>query len=201
MPARRAGWWTVVPALSERFDEALCYAAGAHRRQVRKGTAIPYVAHCLAVAALVLENGGDEDQAIAGLLHDVVEDCGAEHEPVIRRRFGPKVADMVLACSDAAPAAGAPKPPWRIRKEQYLEHLGALGPDDPAVLVGVCDKLHNLRSIEADLAELGPRLWGRFNAGVEDQRWYYRQLADVLVARSDTRAAREVASIVARLFP
>ncbi len=187
--------------LTHRFDEALVYASDAHRHQARKGTAVPYVAHCMAAASLVLENGGGEDQAIAALLHDVVEDCGVEHEVEIRARFGAPVADMVLACSDATPQAGEAKPPWMTRKQGYLEHLRSLEVDEPVLLVTVCDKLHNLRSIESDLEVHGPAVWERFNADLDDQRWYYTELADVLAARSTSQAAREVARIVARLFP
>jgi GTP pyrophosphokinase len=162
--------------LGARFEEALAYVAWAHREQARKETAVPYLGHLLGVTSIVLEQGGDEDQAIGALLHDTVEDCGAEHVPVIEARFGPRVLDIVLACSDSVVARDAEKPPWRERKEAYLAHLDELGPAHPALLVSVADKLHNARSIRADLRLLGPALWDRFNRPAEDELWYYRSL-------------------------
>lgn len=175
--------------LSERLDAALAYARRAHAGQVRKGTAIPYLAHPMAVAALVLRFGGDEDQAIAALLHDVVEDCKpfddeVPHAQAIEREFGPRVATMVLACTDASagdkagerakPTPEAKREAWYARKRAYLAHLPAAG---DGLLVSACDKLHNAGAIRADLAQLGGVLFDRFNAGREGTLWYYRQLA------------------------
>lgn len=175
--------------LSERLDAALAYARRAHAGQVRKGTTIPYIAHPMAVAALVLTRGGDEDQAIAALLHDVVEDCkpfadGVPHAQAIEREFGARVAAMVLACTDASVddkaaerAAESPEQKrerWYQRKRAYLVHLPDAG---DALLVSACDKLHNARAIRIDLAQLGGALFERFNAGREGTLWYYRQLA------------------------
>jgi len=163
-------------ASSARFSEAFAYAAQLHAAQRRKGSDTPYVAHLLAVTATVLEHGGGEDEAIAALLHDAVEDQGGE--PIrgeILRRFGPRVAEIVAGCTDADTI---PKPPWRARKEAYLAQLFAA---DPAVhLVAAADKLHNARSILLDYRTLGESLWDRFSGGREGTLWYYREVADIL---------------------
>jgi (p)ppGpp synthase/HD superfamily hydrolase len=162
--------------LTTRFTGALNLACDLHRTQARKGTQIPYVAHLLAVASLALEHGADEDEAIAAILHDAVEDQGgAVTASVIRESFGARVADIVLSCSDTHLL---PKPPWRARKEGYLEHLARATPS--ARLVSACDKLHNARAILADFRELGHGLWSRFNAGPEETLWYYRALVEEL---------------------
>lgn len=164
--------------LGERFSDALGYATEMHREQARKGNPVPYLAHLLGVASLVLEYGGDEDQAIAGLLHDTLEDCGTEHAPVIEERYGTRVLDMVRACSDWEGPAGGEKPPWQQRKEAYLNHLAELAPGDPALLVSCADKLHNARAIRADLRQLGLGVWSRFSRPAEDQFWYFRALVE-----------------------
>jgi (p)ppGpp synthase/HD superfamily hydrolase len=170
--------------LGPRFEQALLYAAAAHRQQPRKGTPVPYLSHLLGVASIVLTYGGDEDQAIAGLLHDTVEDCGAEHEPVIGELFGDEVLRIVLACTDSAVPAGQEKAPWRDRKQRYLDHLGELGPGDAALLVSCSDKLHNAQAIVADLETLGPRLWDRFPGKTPaDNLWYYESLAAIFTDR------------------
>lgn len=162
--------------LTERFDEALQLAASLHRGQVRKVSNIPYVAHLLAVTALVLEHGGDEDEAIAALLHDAVEDQGGiETARAIRTRFGDRVADCVLACSDSTDQE---KEAWSLRKERYIASLAAKPAD--ALLVTSCDKLHNARSILADMEEIGPAVFDRFTAKRDGTLWYYRALADEL---------------------
>ncbi|HEV7687736.1 MAG TPA: HD domain-containing protein, partial [Acidimicrobiia bacterium] len=148
-------------ALGPRFDQALLYASAAHRQQPRKGTPSPYLSHLLGVASIVLTYRGTEDQAIAGLLHDTVEDCGAEHVAAIEELFGKAVRDMVLACSDAAVPAGQAKGDWRSRKEAYLRHLAELDADDPALLVSCADKLHNAGAILADLEAEGLPFWNR----------------------------------------
>jgi (p)ppGpp synthase/HD superfamily hydrolase len=173
-PDRDAGF----VVLGSRFDEALLYASTAHRQQARKGGSIPYISHLLGVASNVLAHGGTEEQAIAGLLHDTVEDCGVNHESVIKERFGSAVLDMVLACTDARVPAGAPKPDWWTRKAAYLRHLAELPPGHPALLVSCADKLHNAEAILADLETHGPALWARFPGKVpEDHLWYYGRLA------------------------
>jgi (p)ppGpp synthase/HD superfamily hydrolase len=164
--------------LGDRFDRALLYAAAAHRTQTRKGTAVPYLSHLLGVASIVLTAGGDEDQAIAALLHDTVEDCGVEHEPVIGELFGEAVLGMVLACSDSRQPAGEAKADWRERKGGYLRHLGDLAADDPALLVSCADKVHNAEAILADLSAEGLPFWDRFpGKSAEDLLWYYGALA------------------------
>jgi len=171
---------TAAPILTGRFRLAFALASELHGTQVRKGTGIPYLAHLMSVAALVLEHGGGEDAAIAGLLHDAVEDSddGAAVEKRIRGEFGDRVGDIVMACSDTVAVPGQPKPPWRERKTAYIERLA--GEDDRDVLlVSACDKLHNARSIVADLRAIGPALWQRFSQNdPAAQLWYYQSLAD-----------------------
>lgn len=174
------------PVLTQRLAEALSLAIELHAVQRRKGGTIPYVSHLLAVAAIVLEHGGSETQAIAGLLHDAAED-GPENVPgldgeqilaAIADRFGSEVADIVRACSDTTEH---PKPPWRERKERYLEHLRT-APDE-VVLVSAADKLHNLSAIGADYRALGEAMFDRFNADGEGVRWYYGALVEVFETR------------------
>jgi (p)ppGpp synthase/HD superfamily hydrolase len=165
--------------LTSRFDKALVYAHEAHRDQIRKGTAIPYVSHLLAVAALVLEDGGDEDEAIAALLHDTVEDQGGTTRlEDVRSKFGARVAAIVDMCSDTAEQ---PKPSWRYRKELYLMHLRDA--DSSVLRVSAADKLHNLRCILADWKRIGDRLWERFSAKKEEQLWYYSELIKIFQMR------------------
>jgi len=161
--------------LSIRFEEALVYASRLHREQRRKGTRIPYIAHLLAVASLVLEAGGGEDEVIAALLHDGPEDQGGEETlRDIRRRFGDTVAGIVADCSDTFEEI---KPPWKARKLSYLEHLATASTE--TLLVSCADKLHNVRSIVTDYRTLGEALWGRFKGGREGTLWYYRALLEV----------------------
>ena len=161
--------------LSSRFEGALIMATRLHKNQVRKGARIPYVAHLLAVTALVLEDGGDEDQAIAALLHDAVEDQGGiEILDEIQRRFGELVAHIVEGCSDSFQS---PKPPWRERKVNYLRHLREA--DIDILRVSLADKLHNAFSILRDLQQHGDVIWERFKGGKDGTLWYYRSLVDV----------------------
>jgi (p)ppGpp synthase/HD superfamily hydrolase len=163
-----------VNPLGPRFERALVFATRKHAGQHRKGTTVPYVAHLLSVAALVLEAGGDEDLAIAALLHDVVEDCGgAPMLKEIRRRFGKRVAHVVDGCTDTDLD---PKPPWRQRKEDYVAHLRTADADTR--LVSAADKLHNVRSIVAAYREIGDRVWERFHGKRDGTLWYYRALLD-----------------------
>lgn len=183
------------PLLGPRFEEAVVYAARLHARQTRKSTAIPYVSHLMSVCALVLEDGGDEDQAIAALLHDAVEDQGGA--PVleeIRERFGERVAVIVEACSDTEVV---PKPPWRARKEAYIAHLRHV-PED-ALRVSAADKLHNARSILSDLRAHGDAVWSRFNADREDVLWYYDALLAAYQARGESRLAQELERVLAEI--
>ena len=163
-----------------RLNAALDYAADAHQNQSRKGTSIPYLSHLMGVSSLVIEHGGDEDQAIAGLLHDVLEDCGAEHEQPIRDSFGDRVATIVVDCTDGVPDASGAKPPWRERKLTYLQHLERVS--DDTVLVSACDKLHNARAIVTDLGA-GEPVYERFTAGRDGTLWYYQALTDLFRRR------------------
>ncbi len=171
----------------------MAYAAAAHDDQVRKGTDVTYVAHLLSVAALVLEHGGSEPQAVAAVLHDVVEDCGGTQRlDDVRATFGEEVAQLVHDLSDAAPAPGEAKAPWPQRKQAYLAHLAELADaGSPAVLVSCCDKLHNAEAIVADATDPDGRpglaVFDRFSASADDTGWYYGQLADVF-ARADLPA-------------
>lgn len=158
--------------LSPRFESALIYAALIHAHQQRKETGIPYLSHLLAVAAIALEHGATEDEAIGALLHDAGEDAGGEGRIAdIRLRFGDAVAAIVAGCTDTVIA---PKPPWRARKEAYLAHL----PAAPASvrLVSASDKLHNARALLRDYRKLGESLWPRFSGGKDGTLWYYRAL-------------------------
>jgi (p)ppGpp synthase/HD superfamily hydrolase len=165
--------------LTWRFDTALQFASGLHHQQARKGVHIPYIAHLMSVCSLVLEAGGDEDQAIAALLHDAVEDQGGLSTlDTIRHMFGDRVASTVESCSDSTATDPTEKPPWRERKVKYLQHLRTASGD--ALLVSAADKLHNARAILADYRELGEVLWSRFNAPKEEQLWYYGALVETL---------------------
>lgn len=171
--------FTETPLLTERFDRALHYATAHHARQLRKGTPVPYVAHLLAVASLVLEMHGDEDEAIGALLHDVVEDGGgSEALAYIEQEFGEKVAGIVLANSDVVdsdePSKGGRI--WYERKRAYVESFPAKSP--AALRVSLADKLHNARSILLDYRTHGDDLWARFGQGQGiATRIYYRELA------------------------
>jgi (p)ppGpp synthase/HD superfamily hydrolase len=188
--------------LTGRFCHAVTYAAAAHVGQVRKGTDIPYVSHLLAVAALVLEYGGSEPQATAAILHDVVEDCGGlERLADVREVFGEDVALLVARLSDSVTGAGVPKRPWRDRKGDYLSELERLvDAGDPAVLVSLCDKLHNARAIIADATDPdgpGRDVWDRFSAGPTEVAWYYGTLAELFErAELPARAIATYAAVV-----
>ena len=180
---------------SARFDEALVFASQLHRNQKRKGNSSPYITHLLAVTAIVGENGGSEDEVIAALLHDAVEDQGgAVVREEIRRRFGTAVADIVDGCSDTDQT---PKPPWRQRKQAYLDHLP--GASRAVQLVSLADKLHNSRSILFDLREVGNSTWERFKGGKEGTLWYYRSLVSIFLARGPQPLARELQRVVAEI--
>lgn len=160
--------------LTERFDDALGYASRLHRTQVRKGSEIPYVSHLLGVAAIAIELGADEDQAIAALLHDAVEDqSGAARLVDIRRRFGDDVARIVSDCTDTDIE---PKPPWRARKEDYIASLNTK--PERSLLVSLADKTHNAGAIVADLHAHGDVVWSRFTGGKDGTLWYYRELSE-----------------------
>ncbi len=182
--------------LTTRFDKALRIANELHRKQMRKGSPTPYIAHLLAVCAIVLENGGDEDQAIAALLHDAMEDQGgAPTLELVRAEFGDRVAGIVKECSDNE---GEPKPPWRERKEAYIAHVPELSED--ARLVSLADKLHNARSILNDYRREGESLWSRFNGKREGTLWYYGALRDKYAALERSHLADEFAEVVKELL-
>lgn len=165
--------------LTERYADAVAYAATAHAAQRRKGTDIPYVAHLLAVSGSVLEAGGDEDQAIAGLLHDVVEDQGGlPRADDVRSRFGDRVADIVLGCSDSTVEDREHKLPYTDRKAAHIAHLREA--NDDVLLVTAADKLHNARAIHTDLLIHGPDMLKRFNGEPDQILTYYRSILDVL---------------------
>lgn len=176
--------------LTDRFIRAVDYARIAHATQTRKGSDIPYIYHLLGVASLVIEFGGSEDQAIAGLLHDVIEDCGAEHEAAIREQFGDGVACIVKDCTDGT-AEGkaahtdveAKRRDWVARKQTYLTHLKTAS--EQTLLVSACDKLHNARAIVQDLEdpEVGTRVFDRFTGGRDGTLGYYQSLAEIFSAR------------------
>lgn len=190
-----------MPELTDRFERALVYCVELHRGQKRKDTEIPYASHLLAVSGLVLEADGSEDQGIAALLHDVLEDqpdkTSAED---IADRFGDEVGRIVVACSDVHPdeiSESGDKPPWRFRKERYLDHLEDA--DEDVLLVSCADKLHNARAILRDFRISGDELWDRFNADADEQLWYQRSLADVFSRRLDHWLATEFDRVVREL--
>jgi len=180
---------------SPRFEAALIYAAHVHAGQVRKGSGIPYITHLMAVAGLVAEDGGDEDQVIAALLHDAPEDQGGLGRLAdIRSRFGEKVAGIVHACSDTF---DDPKPPWQARKESYLKELETAPAE--VLRVSAADKLHNSRSIVADLRALGDQGFAKFTGKKEGTLWYYRTISQIYEARLPGPLAGEVARTVAEM--
>ncbi len=181
--------------LGAHFLRAFVFAAEKHKGQTRKASSIPYIAHLMGVASLVLEAGGDEDLAIAALLHDVVEDCGGV--PMlreVRRRFGARVAKVVDGCTDAYTD---PKPPWRERKERYIARLR--NEDKETRLVSAADKLNNVRSIVSDYRAVGESIWSRFNGGREGTLWYYRTLRDEFLRDRPNRITRDLALAVREL--
>lgn len=174
--------------LTSRFETALSFAARLHSTQVRKGSGVPYVSHLLGVASIVLDYGGTEDEAIAGLLHDAVEDRGGQAAAeVIRICFGDEVADIVLGCTDADTI---PKPPWRERKGAYIAHLSDASAS--IRLVSCADKFHNARAILSDYRTVGEAVWDRFKGGRDGTLWYYRTLADEFLARGPIAVATQL---------
>ena len=167
---------------TERFDAAMLFAHKVHQGQRRKGTGIPYIAHVLGVAAIAMEYGATEDEAIGALLHDAAEDGGGEATLAeIRASFGDAVADIVLGCSDSLVEDPEDKLPWRERKENYLAHLETAAAS--VCLVSAADKLHNVRSIIRDYREHGEEVWDRFQGRRDGTLWYYETVADALIRR------------------
>jgi len=186
---------TEKPKLSNRFEQALVYAAQVHENQVRKGSDIPYLSHLLSVAALVLEDGGDEDEAIAGLLHDAVEERGSlEFREAILVQFGERVASIVDACTESCTI---PKPPWRDRKLRYIEQMRHASPS--VLRVSMADKLHNARSILADRDREGEAVWDKFKGGKAGTLWFYRCLLEIYRQGGSNFLLSEIERTVDRL--
>jgi (p)ppGpp synthase/HD superfamily hydrolase len=181
--------------LSSRFSDAAVYALSLHAEQQRKVSGGPYAAHLLRVAGIALDYGADEDEAIAALLHDAVEDQGgAATRAEIGRRFGPRVAEIVDGCTDTDQT---PKPPWRQRKERYIAHLA--GASASVRLVSACDKLDNARSILRDYRRLGESLWASFRGGREGTLWYYRSVVETLKASGGCPPLEELDEVVSQI--
>jgi len=170
---------------SRRLAEAFAFAERIHRGQTRKKTQAPALSHLMAVTSLVLENGGDEEEAMAALLHDGPEDCaGRKTLDEIRGRFGDRVAHIVEGCTDSMET---PKPPWQERKSRYMAHLPAA--DESILLVSLADKVHNVRSLVVEHRLVGEALWQRFSASREQSLWYYESLLRIFEEADWTRGA------------
>ncbi|MEP0914544.1 HD domain-containing protein [Leptolyngbya sp. GB1-A1] len=178
--------------LTERFEEALIYANRLHANQVRKASGVPYMAHLLSVAALVLEDGGSEDEAIAALLHDAIEDQGGQAiREEIQTRFGNWVVAIVEGCTDSDTV---PKPPWKERKLRYLENLQSASPE--VVRVSLADKLHNARSLLMDWRKFGSSIWQQFNSDPEQRLWFYQELVPLYKMTNAGEMSEEFARTV-----
>ena len=192
------------PAPLQRYNRALELARRVHAAQTRKGTenaramAVPYITHPVAVSALVVRYGGDEEQACAALLHDVLEDGGPQWRETIAREFGPRVLSMVEACTDAMPDASGKKAPWQERKTAYIASFARKS--DDALLVAACDKLHNLQSIVQDRAELGDAVFERFSSTKAQTLWYYTALVQALAPRMGGPLARALKTGLSQLL-
>lgn len=171
-------------AVGKRFRDALAWASELHEDQSRKGGGIPYIAHLLSVASIVLEHGGSEDVAIAALLHDTLEDQAHKiGEGEIRARFGDHVQHLVEACSDGTPEEQKDKrhAPWFARKEKYIADIASKPLE--ALMVSMADKLHNARSILEDYRAEGDVIWSRFTTGRDGTLWYYDAMLDAFEKR------------------
>lgn len=181
--------------LSERFSEALTYATHLHSKQTRKGSGVPYIAHLLGVASIALEYGANEEEAIAALLHDAIEDQGGDAtRQEIRRRFGDTVTAIVDGCTDSETI---PKPPWRERKEAYIAHISSASPS--VLLVSCADKLYNARSILQDYRIVGEEIWQRFTGGKIGTLWYYKALVKAFRQVKITPLVAELERVVVEL--
>lgn len=181
--------------LSERFTEALTFATQLHANQTRKGSGVPYITHLLGVTSIALEYGANEDEAIAALLHDAIEDQGgAATREEIRRRFGDRVTEIVEGCTDTGTT---PKPPWRQRKEAYIAHIPTASAS--VCLVSAADKLHNASSILRDYYQLGDGLWSRFKGGKDGTLWYYRALVEAFRTHGSTPLVEELDRVVSEI--
>jgi (p)ppGpp synthase/HD superfamily hydrolase len=181
--------------LTNKFEEALVYANHLHAEQKRKRSLVPYIAHLLGVTSLVLEDGGNEDEAIAALLHDAVEDQGGlDTLEEIRLRFGDIVAEIVLSVSDSFTD---PKPPWRERKEKYIASISSASPQ--ALRVSLADKVYNARTTLRDIRIEGELAWERFNGGKKGTLWYYRRLIEEFSKRGSSSLLNELIRIYDQL--
>jgi GTP pyrophosphokinase len=181
--------------LSKRFTDAIKLAAQLHSTQLRKGTNIPYISHLLGVTSLVLEHGGNENEVIAAMLHDAVEDRGGQKTlELIHTQFGENVAAIVEGCTDSYQT---PKPNWRTRKENYISHLADTSAS--VLLVSNADKLHNARAILNDLRVLGESIWKRFSGGRDGTLWYYRSLANAFNQLNQNRLSEELERVVSEI--
>jgi (p)ppGpp synthase/HD superfamily hydrolase len=181
--------------LSERFIDALTFATQLHAGQTRKGSEVPYIAHLLGVASTVLEHGANEDEAIAALLHDAIEDQGgAATREEIRRRFGDTVTEIVDGCTDSDTT---PKPPWRQRKEAYIAHIPTASAS--VLLVSAADKLYNARSVLKDYRLIGDAVWERFQGGKNGSLWYYRAVVDAFRSTGSSPLFDELERVVSEL--
>jgi (p)ppGpp synthase/HD superfamily hydrolase len=182
------------PCYSERLDQALALATVAFRDIRRKGTDIPYLSHLLQVMVTVAEHGGDEDQLIAAVLHDYLEDIDGSSAAELAAAFGDRVAGLVQGLSDTEVR---PKPPWLERKQAYLAHLRSSPAD--LKLISAADKLHNARSIRRDLGRVGDAVWDRFSGTREQTLWYYRELVEALADGWESALLAELRAEVAAL--
>ncbi len=181
--------------LSARFTEALAYATELHAHQTRKGSGIPYIAHLLGVASLALEYGANEDEAIAALLHDAIEDQGGDATRAeIRRRFGDRITAIVDGCTDSDVS---PKPPWQERKQAYIAHIP--GASASVRLVSAADKLYNARSIVRDYRRIGEAIWSRFHGGKSGTLWYYRSILEAFRQVEATPLVEELDLVIQEL--
>lgn len=189
--------------LTDKFSEALALAIEVHDGQYRKSTQIPYISHPMAVASIALEFGADENQAIAALLHDVLEDGGIHYAPVIREKFGDNVYSIVQDCTDGTPCqqpdVHTGKLDWYERKINYLEHLKTASKANDVLLVVAADKLHNVRSILQDFQMVGDEVFERFTTKKEGTLWYYRSVADILYARSLCPITKTLNNVVSEM--
>jgi (p)ppGpp synthase/HD superfamily hydrolase len=177
--------------LGKRFEEALLYATRLHAGQLRKHSKVPYVAHLLGVASLVLEAGGTEDEVIAALLHDAVEDQGGmETLEEIRGKFGNNVAGIVAGCTDSFTT---PKPPWKDRKQNFIESI--LDADESTRRVALADKIYNAQATLRDLRNEGEAAWEGFNGGKAGTLWYYQQLINAFGNHGSSAFLDELRSI------
>ena len=185
--------------LSDRFEAALTFATQLHRHQARKGTTVPYLSHLLSVTALVLEAGGGEDEAIAALLHDAIEDQGGDTtRQEISQRFGTAVSELVEACTDSDES---PKPPWQERKLRHLQRLREVPPQIQRQVrrIVLADKLHNARSTLADLRLQGPQTWAKFKTGRAGTLWFYGAVLEQL-GTPDDWLTQELQQVVQMLW-